>query len=110
MLTPELRMNRKRPPFIMRKVTFCIVIDGLLQAKRRHIGKQLIIKRLASVSGLSGILGPISLISNMSRMRQSGKLIGKSILSPLPSGGLGWVSGGAVLGVRCLVVGLSLPL
>ena len=91
MLTPELRMNRKRPPFIMRKVAFCIAIDGLLQTKRRHIGKSLAIKQLASTPGLSGILGQISPISNMSRMRPNGELIGKSILSPLPSGGLGWV-------------------
>lgn len=77
----------------MRKVAFCIAIDGLLQAKRRHIGKPLIISGLSGQCGLSGISGQISRIRRMSRIRPNGEFIGESILSSLPSGGLGWVLG-----------------
>ena len=73
----------------MRKVAFCIAIDGLLQAKRRHIGKPLIISGLSGQCGLSGILGQISRIRRMSLIRPSGEIIGESILSSLPSERIG---------------------
>lgn len=73
----------------MRKVAFCIAIDGLLQAKRRHIGKPLIISGLSGQCSLSGILGQISRIRRMSLIRPSGEIIGESILSSLPSERIG---------------------
>lgn len=44
--SPELRMSPKRSSFAMRKVTFCIVKDGLLECERRPFANLLVISAL----------------------------------------------------------------